>query len=140
MRTDLDALAAAEGLTRWERKAAQRDALAEAAGYTDFNEQRKAERRWPSNCWHYRVVHDPGVNIRRTPDFSNGDEDGNLTGEGVLKGTLVGVVECRPRSDGVTYLKLCQSALEHGEYYIEGWVFDQSPDGTACLKLVRKAK
>jgi hypothetical protein len=130
----LDALAAAEGLTRFAHRDALLDALAKAAGYTDRMERKRAEHQIPSNCWIYRVVHDPGVAIRRTPDSNKGDEGGNLTGENVLFGTLVGVVERRPCSDGMTYLKLGESEC------FEGWVFERSPDGTECLKLVREAK
>ena len=120
--------------SRFERDAARRDALAKALGYTDHTERTWATRSFPPNCWIYRVVHDPGVAIRCTPDFNKGDEGGNLTGENVLFGTLVGVGERRPCSDGVTYLKLGESEC------FEGWVFERSPDGTECLKLVREAK
>jgi hypothetical protein len=130
----LDALAAAEGLTRFAHRDAQLDALAKAAGYTDRMERKRAEHQIPSNCWIYRVVCEPGVAIRRNADFDKGRENGNLTGENVLKRTLVGVVERRPCSDGMTYLKLGESEC------FEGWVFERSPDGTECLKLVREAK
>ena len=131
----LDARAEAVGFTsRFAHRDAQRDTLAKAAGYTDRLERAWATRTFPPNCWIYRVVCEPGVAIRRNADFDKGRENGNLTGENVLKRTLVGVVERRPCSDGMTYLKLGESEC------FEGWVFERSPDGTECLMLVREAK
>ena len=138
----LDALAEAEGHgSRFERAVAQADTRAQAEGYTDRKERSQVQRTFPPNCWIYRVVHDPGVAIRRNSDFDKGHENGNLTGEDVLFGTVVGVVERRTRSDGMTYLKTNkQTKLGCGSTCFEGWVFERSPDGTECLKLVREAK
>jgi hypothetical protein len=135
VRADAPATAAGHD-SRGAHHTAQRDAHAKVLGYTGRTERRWATRSFPPKCWIYRSVHELGVAVRCTAQFKRGKNDCNITDKVVENGTLVGVVECKRSSDGVTLLKLFN--FQHGE----GWVFDRSPgdDGKECMELVRKAK